>query len=360
MRNALDLNLLEWESWCKEEELPRYVAAQIYQWIYQKNCITPSSFTNLSLPVRERLSASFCWELLTIDSRIVSADKSEKFLLRTRDNLLIEMVLMPYEKRVTLCVSSQIGCKMGCTFCQTGKMGFKRDLSSGEILAQIVLANTFLEPREVTNVVFMGMGEPLDNYEAVIKACKIMIDPKALEISKSHVTISTSGLVPQIRKIGQELPVRLAISLHAANDEKRNKMMPVNRRFSLGELKKALLVYPTSSRFGITFEYLLIEGVNDSLQDAKELVKFLHGLKTKVNLIPVNHFPGLEMKPSSAEKIQAFQSYLSSRSIPAPVRYSRGQDISGGCGQLAAKRQEEIHQDPRAIRREKRLTKVKN
>lgn len=358
MMDALELDLGEWESWCVEHNLPHYVALQIYQWIFQKNSLNPSCFTNLSLAVREKLASFLQWELLSVDSHMFSADKSEKFLLKTRDNLLIEMVLMPYDKRVTLCISSQVGCKMGCTFCQTGKMGFKRDLSAGEILAQIHFANACLQQskgeKKVTNVVFMGMGEPLDNYEAVVKACRTMIDPKGMGLSKSRITISTSGLVPQIRRLSQDLPVRLAISLHAASGEKRSKMMPINRKYSLQELKKALLNYPAPPRYGITFEYILIEGVNDSIQDAKELVKYLHGLKAKVNLIPVNHFPGLEMKPSVEEKIRAFQSYLSTRCIPAPIRYSRGQDISGGCGQLAAKRKEETHYDPRTVHRKRR------
>jgi 23S rRNA (adenine2503-C2)-methyltransferase len=230
-------------------------------------------------------------------------------------------------------------------------MGFKRNLSSGEILGQLLLAN---QQKRVTNVVFMGMGEPLDNYEAVVKACKVMIHPQSFGLSKSKVTISTSGLIPEIIKLGKDLPVRLAISLHSAEDEKRSRLMPINKKYSLQELKKVLLDYPASKRYGITFEYVLIKDRNDHIEDAKKLVTFLHGLNAKVNLIPMNHFPGVEMCASDVERIKKFQQYLSERGIPAPVRYSKGVDISGGCGQLAAKRADELNSDPREIHRKRR------
>jgi len=349
---ALDFSQQEWEKWCLEQNFPKFTASQIYQWIFQKGIVDPNAFTNLSQPIRTQLISSFNWALPTVDAHLISKDTSEKYLLKTADGLLFEMVLMPYENRSTLCISSQVGCKMGCTFCQTGKMGFKRNLSSGEILSQLILANQ--RGDKVSNIVFMGMGEPLDNYDEVVKACSIMIDPKAFALSTARVTISTSGLVPEIRKLGRDLPVRLAISLHTADDAKRSAMMPINRTYSLETLKEALLEYPAPKRYGITFEYVMIEGANDSIQDAKKLVRFLHGLKAKVNLIPINHFPGVEMKASDAERIREFQTYLTDRSIPAPVRYSRGQDISGGCGQLAAKREDELDLDPREVSRRRR------
>lgn len=354
--SAFELSLAEWKSWCQSQGAAPFVGQQVYQWIYQKGERDPTRFSNLPLPLRQALSETFDWELLAIDSVLASQDGSEKLLLKTHDKLLLEMVWMPYDNRSTLCISSQVGCKMGCTFCQTGKMGFKRNLTSGEILSQILLANS-RSAEKVTNIVFMGMGEPLDNYNEVIKACSTMIDPLGLGLSATRVTISTSGLVPEIEKLGKDLPVRLAISLHTADEEKRSQMMPINRTYSLEALKEALLRYPASKRHGITFEYVMIEGQNDSIQDAKKLVRFLHGLKSpKVNLIPVNHFPGVEIRASHAERIRAFQSYLSERSIPAPVRYSRGQDVSGGCGQLAAKRESELHLDPRVVSRLRRQT----
>lgn len=356
--SALDFSLKDWELWCLELNLPKFTAAQIYQWVFLKEILDPSAFSNLSQSIRAQLSESFDWGVPAIDAHLISKDTSEKFLLKTTDGLVFEMVLMPYENRSTLCISSQVGCKMGCTFCQTGKMGFKRNLSSGEILSQILLANKRLKEssseEKISNIVFMGMGEPLDNYDEVVKACAIMIDPKGFGLSTARVTISTSGLVPEIRKLAKDLPVRLAISLHTADDEKRSEMMPINRTYNLAALKEALLEYPAPKRYGITFEYVMIEGANDSIQDAKKLVKFLHGLKAKVNLIPINHFPGVEMRASDAERIRQFQTYLTERSIAAPVRYSRGQDISGGCGQLAAKREDELHLDPRELSRLRR------
>lgn len=352
--SALDLSHDEWKGWFFSRGLPAFSAKQVVQWIHQKGVIDPHKFTNLAKPVREALSKEFSWVLPKIDSHLVSIDKSEKFLLETHDGHLFEMVLMPYDNRVTLCISSQIGCRMGCTFCQTGKMGLKRNLTSGEILSQLLIAKGQLHDRKITNIVFMGMGEPLDNYEEVVKACRLMVDDNGWGLSMHRVTVSTSGIVPHIERLGQDLPVRLAISLHEADDEKRSKMMPVNRQYPLSELKKALLNYPAPKRYGITIEYVMIEGKNDSIEEAKKLVKYLSGLKVKVNLIPINHFPGIEMKPSAADSLRRFQKYLSDRSIPAPIRYSRGQDISGGCGQLAAKREDDLATDPRVLHRNRR------
>lgn len=352
---ALDYDEQEWRTWLETCEAPSFAAKQILHWVYHQQVVDPAAFTNLSASLRERLRTSFRWDLPVIDSRLASADGSEKLLLMTHDGLFTEAVLMPSDNRVTLCISSQVGCRMGCTFCQTGKIGFKRNLSSGEILAQILTANQCLkergENRQVSNIVFMGMGEPLDNYDEVVKACRVMIAPQYLALSKHRVTVSTSGLVPEIRQLAQDLPVRLAISLHSADDERRSALMPVNRKYPLQELKQALLEYPAPSRYGITFEYVMIRGENDSILDAKRLVKFLHGIKAKVNLIPMNHFPGSPLSSSEAESIRQFQTYLSDRSIPAPVRYSRGQDVSAACGQLAAKRAAELLMPPTQLRR---------
>jgi 23S rRNA (adenine2503-C2)-methyltransferase len=354
LSSAFDYSADEWKQWFINRGFPAFSAKQVVQWIYQKGVLDPLLFTNLSKAVRETLSQEFSWELPRIDSHLVSIDASEKFLLETHDAQLFEMVLMPYDNRVTLCISSQVGCRMGCTFCQTGKMGLKRNLTSGEILSQILISRQQLQERRITNIVFMGMGEPLDNYDEVVKACRLMVDANGLGLSMHRVTVSTSGIVPEIRRLGKELPVRLAISLHETDDEKRSKMMPVNRKYNLADLKEALLEYPAHKRYGITIEYVMIEGKNDSIAEAKKLVKYLSGLKVKVNLIPINHFPGIEMKPSEADSLRRFQKYLSERSIPAPIRYSRGQDISGGCGQLAAKREDEVEMDPRVLHRNRR------
>ncbi|MCP5509772.1 MAG: 23S rRNA (adenine(2503)-C(2))-methyltransferase RlmN [Chlamydiales bacterium] len=353
---ALDFDIDQWKTWCTQKGYSGFVAKQIFEWIFQKGVVNPELFSNLSKDKRVVLKENFTWEPMEIDCHLISKDGTEKVLLKTPDNLLVEMVLMPYENRVTLCLSCQVGCKMGCTFCQTGKMGLKRNLSSGEILYQLVLANhlSAKKERRVSNVVYMGMGEPLDNYDAVVKACRRMIDPAAFGLSKTKVTVSTSGLLPEIERLGQDVPVRLAISLHSADQEKRSQMMPIGRKYPLDQMKEVLMRYPAPARYGITFEYVLIKGENDSIQDAKKLVKFLHGIKAKVNLIPINHFPGVEMQPSDTAHITDFQNYLTHRSIPAPVRYSRGQDISAGCGQLAAKREGELNMDPRTLHKERR------
>lgn len=358
-RLAFDLEEKDWMDWLLQRGEKPFRSKQIREWLFQKDENNPLFFTNLHLPLREALKADFDFDLPVADARLESKDGSEKFLLLSKDNQLFEMVIMPSDHRITLCVSSQVGCRMGCTFCQTGKLGFKRNLSRGEILSQIILANRRLKEkgleRKVTNVVFMGMGEPLDNYEEVVAACKTLIAKDAFHLSKSKVTISTSGLVPEIERLGKDLPVRLAISLHQTNDEKRSEIMPINRRYPLPVLKEALLNYPAPDRLGITFEYVMIKGVNDSLLDAKRLVHFLHGIKAKVNLIPMNRFPGSSMTTAEEDAVEQFQKYLSERSIPAPVRYSRAQDVSGACGQLAAKKQNELDMDPRVLAKERRI-----
>ncbi len=357
---ALDFSEQQWKDWLKIQGTPTFVAKQILNWLFNKQVTDPQQFSNLSLALRQQLTENFRWTSYTIDQGLKSIDGSEKLLLVTHDDLLTEAVVMPSEKRVTLCVSSQVGCKMGCTFCQTGKIGFKRNLSSGEILCQIIIGNQRLhlmgDSRQITNIVFMGMGEPLDNYDEVVKACRMMIDPQFFGLSKHKVTISTSGLVPEIRRLAQDLPVRLAISLHSADNERRGSLMPINRRYPLEELKKVLMEYPAPPRYGITFEYVMIQNENDSILDAKRLVKFLHGMKAKVNLIPMNHFPGSTLTTSEQQRIQSFQQYLSDRSIPAPIRYSRGQDVSAACGQLAAKRSGELSISPQQLRRSRKST----
>lgn len=356
---AINMSEAQWAQWLQENGENKFRAKQIFEWFYFKGEFNPQNFSNLSKNLRNKLEAEFNWSVPTLDTMLSSEDKSEKFLFKLYDGRLAECVLMPSDNRVTLCVSSQIGCKMGCTFCQTGKMGFTRNLSVGEILIQITLANKRLIERNilerrVTNVVFMGMGEPLDNYESVVDACKSMIDPKLFGLSKHKVTVSTSGLIPEIIQLGKDLPVALAISLHTADDLERSKIMPVNRKYPLEELKKALLNYPVQTRHGITFEYVMIQGVNDSIAHAKKLVKFLHGLQAKVNLIPMNPHPGSSMVSTNLEQMRKFQLYLTERSIPAPVRYSRGQDVSAACGQLASKRKEEINLPPRTVALERR------
>ena len=232
-----------------------------------------------------------------------------------------------------------------------------RNLTSGEILSQILIANKELKDRKVSNIVFMGMGEPLDNFDELIKALKVITSKDGLNLSKHKVTVSTSGIVPQIEALGKQVAVSLAISFHTPFDEERSVMMPINRKYPLDVLKKALLEYPIQTRHGITLEYVMIKNKNDSIKHAKAVVKFAHGLKVKVNLIPLNPHPGSVMEPALEESLKAFQTYLEERSISAPVRYSRGQDVSAACGQLAIKRKEELNADPRLLWRQRRAEK---
>jgi 23S rRNA (adenine2503-C2)-methyltransferase len=355
--HSLDLSEQEWKEWAIANSLPAFLGKQVFRWLYQKEVNDPLKFSDIAAAARIKLAGAFVWngpDFLTVSEKVRSGDSSQKILFRTRDGYYAECVLMPSENRVTVCVSSQVGCRMACTFCQTGKMGFTRHLSKGEILAQILLCQKILRdenaPRtKVTNVVFMGMGEPLDNFDEVVSACQTMVSENGFGMSKHKVTVSTCGLIPEIKKLGEAVPVSLAISLHAADEALRSSMMPINRKYSLADLKEALLEYPVQTRHGITFEYVMIDGVNDSIAHAKKLVKFVHGLKAKVNLIPMNPHPGSPMKNSAIQKIEVFQKYLSDRSIPAPVRYSRGQDVSAACGQLATKKKNEFDEAPRKV-----------
>lgn len=359
---ALSQTECQWVSWFSERGAGSYSARQVMEWCFRQQLLDPLRYTNLSLDLRQHLLSEFDWELPAVQSVLHSRDGSDKLLLRTTKGWLFECVLMPSDNRLALCVSCQQGCRMGCSFCQTGKMGFQGNLESGEILAQVIVASRHARERglsrPISHVVFMGMGEPLDNYDEVVQAARMLLDPRFFGLSRHRVTISTCGIVPAIRRLGQELPVALALSLHSADDAERSRLMPINRRFPLEELKKVLLEYPLAPRDHITFEYLLMENINDSLGHAKKLVRFLHGLRAKVNLIPMNDHPGSPMKASSDEKTKAFQRYLTERSIPAPVRYSRGQDVSAACGQLAAKHQSQVHLPPRAVARQQRQAKT--
>jgi len=317
---------------------------QIQQWIYEKGVADPRKMLNLSQKLREQLFETLETGMPEKKSYLTSPDGTSKFLFQSLNGHLIETVVMRYENRTTLCVSSQVGCKLACRFCQTGKLGFFRHLKEWEILSQLHLANDYLreEGRRISNVVYMGMGEPLDNYENVIRSVNRMIDENGYNLSARHVTISTSGLALAIEKLHKDTTAELAISLHAADDETRTSIMPINRRFPLNRLKQALMVHQRERRRKLTIEYILIKDVTCNQVQAKRLVKFLHGIRAKVNLIPFNDHPGSEYKRPSDTEIRNFQKYLADRSYPAPVRYSRGLEVSAACGQLAAKVQDEL------------------
>lgn len=349
--HALELDLPQLTAILKSWGEPGYRAAQILKWIYSEKCVDPGKMSNLPAGLREKLAAGIDWYLPEIHSSLSAEDGSTKLLLKTATGQFMEAVILRYENRTSLCVSSQVGCKLACTFCQTGKLGFFRHLAAHEILAQYALASSMVraEGRRLSHVVFMGMGEPLDNYKNVVTTVKTMLRPEeefGFGLSNRHVTVSTSGLAPRIVELANDVKCALAISLHASRDELRSELMPINRRYPLSELKNALTTWQGITGSKITLEYILIKDKNCGLREAKELVKFVHGLRAKVNLIPFNAHPGLPFDRPGDEDIRTFQKHLADRSIPAPVRYSKGLDVSAACGQLAAKQIENLTSIP--------------
>jgi 23S rRNA (adenine2503-C2)-methyltransferase len=317
----------------------RYRTPQILKWLYSIGVRSFDEMTNLSKKFREELDQiSFISELLPLRTE-EAKDGTKKFLFQLDDGNRIESVLIPEKQRLTLCVSTQVGCAMGCRFCLTGKKGLKRNLTASEILNQILAARRSL-PQDVsiTNIVLMGMGEPLANFENTLKALSLMACPDAFKFSSRRITLSTVGLVPEIERLAREkITFQLAISLNATNDETRSRIMPMSRRYPLKELLSVCRRFPLKPRTRITFEYVLLEGVNDSSKDAKELVKILRGIPSKVNLIALNEAPAIPFKRPSDEKVRAFQEILMESGITAIVRASKGSEISAACGQLEAK-----------------------
>lgn len=348
-KGFLDLSRSEWQAYALSAGLPKFRGEQLADWIFKHLAAAPSEMSNLSRELRQSLLEHFDWSIPEVQNSLDAPDGSTKLLLKTKNGQLIESVILRYEGRVSLCVSSQVGCRMACSFCQTGKLGFFRNLTTHEILAQYLLAARVVraEGRRLSHVVFMGMGEPLDNYQNVTKAVQLLTCQDAYGLSARHVTVSTSGVTPKIESLAHDVRCSLAVSLHAAKDELRQELMPINRKWNLSSLKESLLRYQALTGGKITFEYILIRNKNCSLQHAKDLVKFLHGFRAKVNLIPFNAHPGLPHERPSDQEIREFQSYLAERSIAAPVRYSKGLEVSGACGQLAAKTHESLHTVPR-------------
>ncbi len=349
--HALGLDLPVMTSLLKEWGEPSYRAAQVLKWIYSSKCMDLAQMSNLPGSLREKLRTGLNWKLPEVHSTLAADDGSTKLLLKTSTGQYMEAVILRYENRTSLCVSSQVGCKLACSFCQTGKLGFFRHLKAEEILAQYVVASniTASEGRRISHVVFMGMGEPLDNYNNVVTSVKTLLRPEdqfGFGLSNRHVTVSTSGIAPKIIELAKEVKCALALSLHAARDELRTELMPVNRRWPLADLKTALMLYQDITGNKVTLEYILIKNMNCGIREAKELVKFIHGLRAKVNLIPFNAHPGLPFERPGEEEIRAFQKHLAERSIPAPVRYSKGLDVSAACGQLAAKQIENLRSAP--------------
>ena len=327
---------------------PRYRQNQLLDWIFSKRIIDFEQMTNIPQKTRKTLQEYFDCELPPIVSKLDAPDGSTKLLLKNKKNMTYECVILRYPKRTSLCVSSQIGCRQACNFCQTGQLGFFKQLQCEDIIAQFLLAQQIVrkEDRNISHIVFMGMGEPLDNFIPVTKAIALLTSEEHYGISYKRVTLSTVGLAPKIDELADQVRVSLAVSLHACRDSLRSMLMPVNKRIPLSQLKKSLIDYQRKTQQKITIEYILIHQTNCGIQEAKELVQFLSGLKAKVNLIPFNSHPGLPYQKPSDDEIRKFQLYLSQRSIPAPVRYSKGLEVSAACGQLAAKSQERLFKKP--------------
>jgi len=321
-------------------------ATQIFAWLYQKRCQSFEEMSNLSKEFRQKLGDSFSMALpLLVDSQ-TAPDGTIKFLSELQDGERIETVILRHHDHNTVCLSTQVGCGMGCKFCLTATMGLKRDLTPGEIVGQVLLAYRQLESgAKIRNLVYMGMGEPFHNYENSIRSLEIFTDKEGLAMSWRRITISTSGLVPEIIRFGKETRVRanLAISLNGVTEESRSQIMPITKRHSLEELIQACRAYPVERWESITFEYVLLKGITDDMKDAKALVKLLEKTKAKVNLIPFNENEQLDFQAPTAARVRAFQQYLLTHGLMATIRTSRGQGISAACGQLAS--QKETTQD---------------
>jgi 23S rRNA (adenine2503-C2)-methyltransferase len=330
-----DLDLEETKAWVKQRGHKAYRAEQIRQWIFGHRTESFDKMSTLSKDLREYLKSHSYISQLKIVKIEVSVDGTRKFLFELQDGSSIESVLIPERNHYTACISSQVGCAMGCTFCLTAQQGLTRNLKSSEIVNQVIqISKSMDQPERLTNIVLMGMGEPLANYEAVARAVKNIISPDALNFSHRRVTLSTCGLVPEIERLGRELPINLAVSLNAADDVTRNLLMPINRKYPLTKLIGALRRFPLPKGRRITFEYILIRNINDRLVDATHLTKLLRTTKAKINLIPFNHYQGSPFEAPDEGTILAFQGELIRNNYTAIIRKSKGCDISAACGQL--------------------------
>ena len=313
---------------------------QIWGWIYNKGINSIDDMTTLSLSLREELKKHYNLDRPVISDEQTSEDGTKKWLLKFNDGSEIETVFIPDNERGTLCISSQVGCTLNCTFCHTGTQRLVRNLSSQEIISQVVVAKDSLkewheEPRKITNIVMMGMGEPLYNFEGVRDGILTMSDDAGLSISKRKITLSTSGIVPKIKLAGDEIGSMLAISLHATNNDLRNEIVPINKKYPIEELLEACRNYPgLSNSKRITFEYVMLKGVNDSEAEARDLVKLISGIPAKINLIPFNSWPGSSYECSDWDQIEKFGNIVNRGGYASPIRIPRGEDISAACGQL--------------------------
>jgi len=341
--NLLDLSANEFERFVVDIlKQPRFRATQLIQWIHRDGVTDFDAMTNLSKALRAQLKEIACIRAPEVAYENKSADGTYKWLLRMSDGNCIETVLIPDKNRATLCVSSQVGCALNCSFCATGKQGFNRNLSIAEIIGQVWVAVRATSPdgltkgRQITNIVMMGMGEPLLNYDAVLASMQFMLSDDAYNFSKYRVTLSTSGVVPQMQRLAKDIDVALAVSLHAPDDKLRNQLVPLNKKYPLDVLMPLCRDYfSEQKRRSVTFEYVMLDGVNDQLSHAKALAKLCRGISCKINLIPFNPFPKSNYRTSQPEVIDAFQNYMINAGFNTRVRRRRGDDIEAACGQLA-------------------------
>jgi len=312
-----------------------YRAGQLYKWVYARGVSSIDEMTDISLELRARLKKGYLVTGPSLGETITSADGTKKLIYELDDGLRVQAVIMPDEKRTTVCLSTQAGCALACGFCLTGTGGYKRNLTLSELAGELLTAREAAqEACSITNIVFMGMGEPLLNYENLIKFINILTDASGFAISHNRITVSTAGITPAIKRLGIDTNVNLAISLNAADDAARSELMPVNKRYPLAGLIKALRGYPLHGKKRITIEYVLLSGINDGPGEAKKLLKLLHGLRCKVNLIPFNPFAGAPYKRPTDEAVALFKDILIKGGIMAVTRKSRGLDIGAACGQL--------------------------
>ena len=342
--NLLGLDRAGLESFFESIGEKKFRATQVMKWIHQMGVTDFQQMNNLSKDLRNRLSETSCIQNLQVAKDLISKDGTRKWLLQLQDGNNIETVFIPEDDRGTLCVSSQVGCALDCSFCSTGRQGFNRNLNAAEIISQVWLASQLLDEekkpgRKITNVVMMGMGEPLLNFDNTITAVRIMMDDFAYGLSKRRVTVSTAGVVPAMDRLGDSLDMRLAVSLHATNDELRNELVPVNKKYPLKELLAACrrFIDKQNTRSRITFEYVMLDGVNDKPEHARELIRLLKGIPTLMNLIPFNPFEGSGYSTSSKNAVTRFREILHASGMTTVVRKTRGDDIDAACGQLAGR-----------------------
>ena len=330
------LDAQEIEAWAVSQGLEPYRGRQIRHWLFRRLVSSFEEMTELPKSLRSLLSEKASISPLEKVKTLVSEDGTQKHLFKLSDGHLIESVLIPERDHLTLCISSQAGCAMGCRFCLTAAQGLKGNLKPSEIIEQVIQIKRSMEdPGKLTNIVLMGMGEPLANYDAVIKAIKNMLAQEGMNFSHRKVTLSTCGLAPEIKRLGLDITINLAISLNAADDETRSFLMPVNKRYPLKDLLAACKDFPLPNRRMLTFEYILIQGINDSDEDALKLARLLSGLRAKINLIPLNPYPGCQLPPPPMERTHCFQEILVEKNFTAIIRKSKGRDIMAACGQLS-------------------------